>query len=1104
MNYNLIVRKIIMRTLVPLLIISLATPFVCAENSYGQTLKESNIRYSTKEKSVADVFSDLSKQTGFNFFYDESVLHELNAITINVKDGSIDEILDELTRQTGLQFKKIDNTISVSRRQPPSSTASLPQQQSKRITGIVTDEKGEPIIGANVVEKGTTNGTVTDFEGKFSLITSENSEIQISYIGYILQEVTAKNGSSLSIALKEDSKSLDEVVVVGYGTQKKVNLTGSVTVVSIEELGKRQVGSTSLALQGLAPGVVVTQRSGQPGADGGIISIRGKTTMNNNDALILVDGVEMGINTIDASMIESISILKDASSSAIYGSRAANGVILITTRRAKADQFMVSYSGYTGWQSAIDKPAIVGAIDHMTMTNIAYANIGKSPLYSESYINEYKAGMASNPDKYPDTNWIDETMTNNGLMQNHFLTISGGSSRIRTVANFGYFDQNGIIENSNYKRYTFRINSDMDISKNFTAKIDGHVSLTKRKEPSRSDAFHWMSRIPSMQAGVLSTGQWGEGWNGDNPIAFTNDGGLKKVNYPSATMNFNLIYTPAEWLTLQGSYSPSYSEEHVTSFNKIVQTYKYDGTPYYKSPQKSSLTDQTNRYLRNLLIASATFDHRFGAHGVKVLAGYQQEDQRNDGHSGYRENFTFPEYPVLSSGGEENQKAYGWASEWALQSYFGRVNYDFEERYLFEANVRYDGSSRFAKGNKWGVFPSFSLGWRLSEEVFWESLKGIANNLKLRASWGQLGNQNIGDNYPFSSNVDLSQKYVSANAVISGAAITQMANTAITWETTTVTDIGLDATLFNKLNLTVDYFYKKTDDILLKLNVPLVIGMSAPQQNAGKVENRGWEAALTYTDKVGDFNYRVSFNISDVKNKILDLKGIDETGLTVNREGEEMYSLYGLEAVGYIQPEDYDQNGVYQGATQYGNFGLGDIKYKDQNDDGVINTSDRVIIGTTIPRYTFGLSLSGEYKGFDLNLLVQGVGKADGYLNGQGIQPFYEGGTVQEQHKNYWTENNRKAAFPRLAFNETNNIQNSSFWKKNAAYARLKNIQLGYSLPQRVLKKTPLSRLRFYVSGDNLLTLDKFWDGFDVEAPVGNGGYYPQLKVISFGLDINF
>ncbi len=1089
---NLIIKYILIMKLTVFLIF--LTSFHCiAINSSSQK----RINLDLRNKSIITVIKAIELDYEYRFFYTDSVAMNKQKVDLYAKDASIDYVMQQLLHTTQFSYKKINDGFFVIIGK--NIFADLP------IRGSVTDNLGNPIAGASVIEKATTNGTITSENGSFLLnVKDDNAVLVISRVVYQNIEVAIKENTNPSIVLTSIDQKMEEVVVVGYGSQRKVDLTGAVSSVSVNDMTKRQVAQTSLALQGLIPGVSVTQRSGQPGADGGTISIRGKTTLGNNNALILVDGIEMGINNIDANMIESISVLKDAASAAIYGSRAANGVILITTKRAKVDKFSVSYDGYVGKQSPIDLPHMVNAIDHMRMTNQAYTNLGKSPLYSEAYISEYIKNMGTDPDKYPDTDWIGQTLTNNGLIQNHYVTLSGGSKRVRTIANIGYLDQNGIIENSNFKRYTVRLNNDLEISTKLRAQIDAHLAMTKRLAPSRGDAFHWMGRIPANQAGRLSTGQWGEGWNGDNPIAFTNDGGLQKVDNPSATLNFKLIYKPTDWLTLNGSYSPNYYETHYNSFAKVVQTYKYDGSPYYRAPQKSSLVDQTDRYMRNLLTATATFEKTFKEHGVKLLVGYQQEDLKNTGLQGYRENFPFPDYPILGAGGEDNQKANGWASDWALQSYFGRLNYDFLDKYLFEANIRYDGSSRFAKGHKWGVFPSFSAGWRISEESFWNSLKDVISDLKIRGSWGQLGNQNIGNNYPFSSDLNLGLKYVFNKQVSSGAGITNMANPSITWETTTVTNIGMDLTFWRKINVTADYYKKLTDDILLPLNIPLIIGMGAPQQNAGKVENRGWDLGIIYNDNIKKFNYRVAFNLSDVRNKIIDIKGINETGLTVNREGQEMYSLFGLEAIGYIQPEDYDASGKYLFATQYGAFGPGDIKYKDQNGDGVINSSDRVIIGTTIPRYTFGFSFFGEYKNIDLNILLQGIGKANGYLYGQGIQTFVEGGTVQEQHKNNWTPENRNAKFPRLAFNETNNMQNSSFWMKNAAYMRLKNIQVGYTLPNSLLSRNAVNQLRLYVSADNLFTLDRFWDGFDVEAPVGNGGFYPQLKTISMGVNVKF
>jgi TonB-linked SusC/RagA family outer membrane protein len=401
------------------------------------------------------------------------------------------------------------------------------------------------------------------------------------------------------------------------------------------------------------------------------------------------------------------------------------------------------------------------------------------------------------------------------------------------------------------------------------------------------------------------------------------------------------------------------------------------------------------------------------------------------------------------------------------------------------------------------MFPSFSAGWRISEEPFFSSLKGKINNLKLRASWGKLGNQNIGS-YPFSSDVNLGLKYVIDKQVVSGAGIVDLANTEISWETTTSSNIGLDVSLFGKFNVTAEYYNKKTNDILLYLDIPKIIGMNAPAQNAGVVENRGWDLGINYSDWTHEFKYEVGVNLSDVKNKILDLKGVNKTGLTVNHEGQPMNSLYGLQAERFITPEDFDATGKYMYAKQLGSIAPGDIKYADLKNDTIINSNDYTIIGHTLPRYTFGFTFNSKYKDFDFSFFLQGVGKADGLIRDQGIMPFLMGGTVQEQHKDRWTLDNRDATFPRFAFNETNNEQTSSFWMRDASYVRLKNVQFGYTLPKNIMNKIKAQTLRVYFSGQNLFTVDNFWNGYDVEAPVGNGGYYPQVKTYSIGLDVKF
>ncbi|HZL12436.1 MAG TPA: TonB-dependent receptor [Prolixibacteraceae bacterium] len=1068
------------------------------------TVSAQNTRLDLKMQNatISQVFDEIERQSEVYFFYNKSQIDENKTISVDFSNKTIDDILKSMLSELSLTYEFAGNNIIIKAAELQNNGV----QQQKSVTGKVTDSSGTSLPGVSVVIKGTTIGTITDTNGKYNLPSvPSDCSLVFSFVGMKKNEINVSGRNSVDVILEDRTIGVDEVVVVGYGIQKKVNLTGSITSLDGETLARRQVAQSSMILQGVAPGVVVTQRSGQPGHDGGTISIRGKTTLGDNNPLILVDGVEMGLNNIDPSMIESVSVLKDAASSSIYGSRAANGVILVTTKRAEFGKMSVSYNSYIGYQRPTNLPDMVGAIDHMTLTNEAYVNTGKSPLYSEAYIQEYRENMATNPDKYPDTDWYDKVLNNNGFMQSHFLTLMGGTEKAKIAVSMGYLDQNGIISNTSYERYTIRINTDIQLTKSFSTQIDAHIKQSKLIEPSRGTgaAIHWAGRIPANQAGVLSNGSWGEGWNGDNPIAFTQDGGIHKDEAPSVTLNLILKYQPFKWLYADVAYSPNYWQSSSSSFKKAIQTYRWDGSSSYLAPQKSTLNASNSRNLTNNIRSTFTFDKTFGKHAIKAMAGYQQEDYRYDALSGYRENFAFPDYPVLNSGGEENQKSYGSASEWALQSFFGRLNYSYMDRYLLEGNFRADGSSRFVKGRKWGMFPSFSAGWRISEEPFFASLKDKVSNLKLRASWGKLGNQNIG-NYPFSSDVNLGLQYVFDKQVVSGAAITDLANTEISWETTTSSNIGIDVTLLNKLNVTVDYYYKKTDDILLPLDIPKIIGMNPPAQNAGVVENKGWDLGINYSDWDHEFKYEIGINISDVRNKVLDLRGVNKTGLTVNHEGYPMYSLFGLKADGFITEEDFDEAGIYKYAKQFGSIAPGDIKYIDMNNDSIINSNDYTIIGQTLPRYTFGFTFNAKYKNVDFSFFLQGVGKADGLIRDQGIMPFLTGGTVQEQHKDRWTPDNRDATFPRFAFNETNNEQTSSFWMRDASYVRMKNIQIGYTFPKRIMKKIKAQQLRLYFSGQNLLTLENFWDGYDVEAPSGNGGYYPQMKTYSLGLDVKF
>ncbi|MGF6847317.1 TonB-linked SusC/RagA family outer membrane protein [Chitinophaga sp. W3I9] len=1070
------------------------------------TASAQTVKLSVSKMPLDKVFDLISKQTGYQFICDEKLLEDAPPLSVNIANKSLEEALKICLKDLPLTYTIKYGTVVIKKNTPPGGTLS-PQDGSspaKTITGIVTDSAGVGLPGVTVGIKGTTKGVLTDENGKFSLPNVTDQDVlSISSIGYLTKQQPVKGEKFFRIPLSVTPAALTEVVVVGYSTQKKVNLTGAVATVSGEVLAARPVGQTAAGLQGTMPGVTITQGNGKPGGDGGTVRVRGWGTLKNPDPLVLIDGVEGSINNIDPNVIASVSVLKDAASAAIYGSRAANGVILVTTKRGKSNKLSINYNNYVGWQKPTNLPALTNALDYMLLANEAYKNSGRSPLYSDALLEKYRQQGNGSSDSLPNTDWQKAVLTGSGFQQSHFLTVNGGTDKVKMLVSLGYFDQKGLMDNNEFKRLTIRSNTDIIFSKKLNMQFDlQYISPVTTEPATGADViFAYMNNISPNQLAVNANGTRGEGWVGINPAAAASEGGLNRVSAPWGSLNTSINYQPVEWLTASFNIAPKYVQTYTNKFNKVVQTYHPDGTPSYKFPPVSTLDVSSQRQFYNNMRGTLTFQKKYGVHDLKVLGGVEQNSYRQDRFTAYRDNYVLPDYPILNAGAATNMNNGGAGEEWALRSFFGRINYNYKEKYLLEVNTRYDGSSRFAEGRKWGVFPSASAGWRISEEAFMASLKPVVNELKLRASWGRLGNQNIGT-YPSATVVNLSS-YTMGGQIIGAAALDSLANKNITWESTEMSDIGFDVTLFSHLSITGDYYVSKTKDILLLLNIPLITGLTAPYQNAGKVSNKGWELGINYDGRIRDFKYNIGVNVSDVKNKVVDMHGINQSAVTVSREGYPVNSIFGLEAEGFFQNADE----VAKHATQFGTVAPGDIKYKDQNGDGIINENDKVIIGNTIPRYTYGVSLNASWKGFDLSAFLQGVGKVDGLIYGAGIMPFYVssvGGTAQERFKDYWTPEHKDAAFPRLVFGGTNNQQISSFWMKSAAYLRLKNLQLGYTLPANLVKSMRINSLRVFVNGSNLFTSSKFWPGYDVETAVGVADNYAIVKVYSFGVNVNF
>lgn len=1001
--------------------------------------------------------------------------------------------------------------------------ASAIVQQTGTCKGVVKDATGEAIIGASVLAKGTTNGTITDFEGNFELTgVKKGSILVISYIGYVTQEIKY-NGQPLQISLKEDNMNLEEVVVVGYGTQKKTNLTGSVANVNNKLIESRPITSVSAGLQGLLPGVTVTQRSGQPGSDNGTIRVRGTGTFNVADPMVIVDGVESTMNDIDANDIESISVLKDAASSAIYGSKAANGVILITTKRGKAGQSVVNYSGLFGWQSATELPEYCTSAEYAQLTNQARLNNGYDIRYSEEDIRKYADG--SDPYNYANTDWQDLLYTESGFQTQHNINVNGGTEAMRYMASVGYQGQKGIIRNADKNQYNMRLNLDGK-PKNFLETSFSlsytRIDLTEPNNPytgaDLAQFFRQANMISPMVPYKKADGSYGYIGDG-NPIAWLdNNSTTDRIRHNlQAIGSVKLILLPQLSVKAMGAYKLYYED-----FHAMVKCLQFTDTWTQGSIDK--LTEQSTFYDRVTGDIIAEYKDNFGSHNLQVMGGYHAELYKYKNTAAYRENFPSNLLTDLDAGGTANMSNSGYSRELAMMSWFGRVNYDYAGKYLLEANLRYDGTSRFARGNRWGTFPSVSAGWRISEEGFFENLKEVVNNAKIRASWGKLGNQDIGQGYyPTVSTLTLGKNYPFGGAIQSGAYTQYAANQALKWEGTTTWGVGVDFTLWNKLNVTMDYYDKTTDGVLMAVSTPVTFALQSYYDNVGKVNNRGFELSLDYRDRFGQVEFNAGGNIAFNKNKIQTMGDVSEQIYAgdytyIMREGEPMNSFYGYKTAGLFQSWDEIKNWPGITALSNGKYAYafntgytvqpGDIKYVDVTGDGKVSTDDRQVLGSWDPGITFGFNVGANYKGWDIMAFFQGATDVIGYLGLEAIGSI--DGDAAKPAKLWmdsWNENNTGAAYPRVTIG-SNGVSmpsiSSDFWLQDATYLRLKNLQIGYTFPKAWVSKLGISKLRIYYSGQNILTFTGFLKGWDPEAPAGRGNYYPQTQVHSFGLNLTF
>ena len=1018
-------------------------------------------------------------------------------------------------------------TPPVSPSQAKAIANSLQSQQNNgkfKITGNVADNNGEPIIGASVVVNGTKNGTVTDIDGNFTLVSnSETPTLNISYVGFDTQNIKVRPGQTIKVTLKENAQSLEELVVVGYGSQKKVNVIGSIATVDSKSLEARSASDVSNMLTGQMSGVTITQTSGNPGQDGGTIRVRGVGSFGATPSpLVLVDGMPGSLSDITPDEIENISVLKDASSAAIYGSRAANGVVLVTTKRGKEGRTKVSYNGSVGFSKAAELPEMAHSYEYAKFYNIAAG----TETYKPEDIQKYKDG--SDPDNYADENYLDKLFGGHSFLTKHTLNVNGGNDRVQYMATVGYLHHDGLLENNYYNKYNARLNLNAKITKDLSMGIRLNGMASDRHEPSTPGSLDSGGyagimlaalRYPGLLPSYMSDGSNGVGLKGSGtPVAWAEKcASFYRQDFDKFGGNIDLTYKPIKGLTIKGIGGYKYSLQHVRHYRSEFAT--ADG----RNNGPSSLTDDMYRTVYKTFQATADYNTTIAKkHAIDVLVGYTWEDENQRSVGGYRQKFPSNDVPYLTAGGADGQTNFGGGYDWAIQSIFGRLTYNYDERYLFEATMRYDGSSRFPTDSKYGFFPSAALGWRVSEEKFWKdsSVAKWFTNLKIKASTGVLGNNNIG-NYPYQSVYTLgsNQNYVFGGVYTTGASITTYVDPNLKWEKTRTSDIGIETGFFqNRLTFNATYYYRKTTDVLYKPSASYssIFGLNLSQVNTGAVENKGWEFEIGYRDKVGSFNYWVNGNFSIIKNKVLTLGMGNVTqanGMVGNGSnlfiGYPMQMYYGYKTDGVFLTDEevgewHDQSAIAKGSK------AGDIRYVDLDGDGKVTPKDMTYLGSSIPKYNFGLSFGGDYKGFDFSVLLQGVAGVKGRLNEWAGFAFFQEGNIQKwQMEECWNMNqtNRYPKYPRLEIMSnagSNNTLLSDFWILNASFVKVRNIQFGYKLPKNIISKAGISSMRAYISLDNPFSFDSYRKGWDPENTNNRGSYYPVMSSYTFGLTLAF
>ena len=1107
---------------------------------------ENRISLQVKNQKLTDVLEKIEQQTPYVFVYSNDEISVSQKISLNVKDKKLEEILEMIFSPLDIRFELINNKIIL--KQGNVFAAVFSQQENVTINGRVVSDNGEGIPGVNVRLQNVPNvGTVTNEQGNFTLqvpAKEANGTLLFTSVGFTPATVAINSRTSITVVMSTDSKELGEVVITAYGSQRKKQVTAAISTISSKELESRPVANMFQALQGTAPNLILQQSTAEPGA-ALTLNIRGVGSLTGNSPLIIIDGVDArgdGLQNLNPNDVESISVLKDAASSAIYGSQAANGVIYVTTKKGKKDDKpVVQYNGMYGWQIPTALPEQVEGWEYMTLKNEALVNSGKTPQYTPSQIKYWK-------DRGSEPAFLKEMLRKFTPQQNHSLSLTGGGKNTSYLLSLGYVNQGNMLQNKYlpsdadmfYKRYNARANISVDVSK--YVKVDVNISYAKsyfnRQAADIGFLMRDAMRTPRIYPVKDSLGNYVvPALNSNNVIAQLEKQGYARTERDNLLGGLNVMITPVEHFRINLNASGTY-----TINNNTYRQNKYSYAPYYTTANPPPYNRQEvseSKDLNTNVYVTAEYENTFGDHYVKGQVGARSDAiNQNYGFMARRYGGTNLDDDWTIGGGyipkPDGTLDYATIGEYnsitnpelhALNSLFGRLNYAYKDKYLAEFTWRYDGSSKLAPGHRWQFFPAFSLGWRLTEEAFMEDFRSRFGNVKLRYSWGQVGNSNIGG-FNYLARVNLNpNKYPFNNTANPGADFTAY-NEQLEWEISTMANYGVDVDLFrNKLSFSFDYYDKQTTGIYLTQEVPGTAGIGSSLQNVGKVQNKGWEIALSYRGKTGQFNHTISANLADNLNKVItygpeSIRGSDYTFII--REGFPIASYFGYKSDGLYQNLDDIKNAPKVPFAYNQQVQPGDIKYIDRNKDGVIDANDRYVFGNPFPRYTFGFTYNVSWKNFDFTMFWQGVGKRSQFLRGDIVEAFHNNEDhAFVQHIDRWTPTNPGASYPRLTIGtaNANNFAYSDYWMFDTKYARLKNLQLGYTLPKSVTGRVKMQSVRVYFTSQNLLTItpgrfrelgvDPEFTQYDDKLGFNNynaiaGRNYPNSATFAFGLDIKF